>query len=162
MEMKFSPEGRKIAPRAPDDVMAAPSLHGHVLRRLITFCFGSAHGPAYTFEETFRAFAKAYFSVSLEIGDLRGGPAARERAVDVLAQVFEEAVAAGHLAPLSVSTRLGAATVLTSLASLQQQVTRGLLSPAEAADLVTDVGFNGLQASQQPAKPLASTTEATS
>lgn len=136
----------EIASSAPNDSMAAPSLHAHVLRRLITFCFASAHGPAYTFGDTFHDFAGAYFSLSLDVGDLLRGPAVQEQAVDALVQVFEEAVATGHLAPLSVPTRLGAVMVLTSMASLQQEVADGALPPAEVADLAATMLFEGVEA----------------
>ncbi len=137
----------------PEGRTAAPSLQDHVLRRLIEFSFASAQGPAYTFRDTFAGFAEAYFTLSLEGGDLARRPAFREEPVEAMAEVLEGAVESGQLAPLPFSTRLAAFMVLTSLASLGHRVRGDMLSPTEAADLLATMLFEGVQACPLP-RPL--------
>lgn len=115
-----------------------------VLARLIEVSFASAEGSAASFRDTFYVFAEVYFTFSLEEG-LFQRPAFEASAADLLGRALSDAVASGALAPLRFPVRLTVAMILASLAMLRQQVTQGMLVPAEAADLLTTMLFEGLQ-----------------
>lgn len=136
-----------------EECAGPPSLRAEALGRLIWIHFRDVarQQAAGSLEDRFRDFTRAYFLLARGHEDLfrirraefQGTPA------DMMAEVLQAAVASDELASLPVPARTAAAWIGGSLVALQQQVGTGrdgeALTPAEAADLLTTVLFEGLQ-----------------